>query len=201
MEGFIKTWDQYPHKFNFGHLFSSPLTRDTPVNKLRVTIKYPYELSFLHELRITLYIRFKSYFLFRKLWVTFMARVTSYLLLDLYELLFITKVTSCFLHTSYGLLFIPRVTCYLLTMSYNKDEDYKAVYNNKVMIKNYFLGSLFIKNLGFAEPCFPVISMYSRQRKNLFSTLWYLYKSFMYDIQPIIVLEIFCIVTHRQPLF
>ena len=100
-----------------------------------------------------------------------MARVTSYLLLDLYELLFITEVTSCFLHTSYGLLFIPRVTCYLLTMSYNKDEDDKAVYNNKVMIKNYFLGSLFIKNLGFAEPCFPVISMYSRQCKNLFSTL------------------------------
>ena len=168
MEGFIKTWDQYPHKFNFGHLFSSPLTRDTPVNKLRVTIKYPYELSFLHELRITLYIRFKSYFLFRKLWVTFMARVTSYLLLDLYELLFITKVTSCFLHTSYGLLFIPRVTCYLLTMSYNKDEDYKAVYNNKVMIKNYFLGSLFIKNLGSLSLVFLLLACTAANAKTYF---------------------------------
>ena len=33
-------------------------------------------------------------------------------------------------------------------MSYNKDEDYKAVYGNKVMIKNYSLRSFFDKELG-----------------------------------------------------
>ena len=97
-----------------------------------------------------------------------MARVTSYLLLDLYELLFITEVTSCFLHTSYGLLFIPRVTCYLLTMSYNKDEDDKAVYNNKVMIKNYFLGSLFIKNLGSLSLVFLLLACTAANAKTYF---------------------------------
>ena len=41
-----------------------------------------------------------------------------------------------------------RVTSYFLTMSYNKDKDDKAVYDNKVMIKNYSLRSLFDKELG-----------------------------------------------------
>ena len=41
-----------------------------------------------------------------------------------------------------------RVTSYFLTMSYNKDKDDKTVYDNKVMIKNYSLGSFFDKELG-----------------------------------------------------
>ena len=40
------------------------------------------------------------------------------------------------------------VTSYFLTMSYNKDKDDKAVYDNKVMIKNYSLRSFFDKELG-----------------------------------------------------
>ena len=39
-----------------------------------------------------------------------------------------------------------RVISYFLTMSYNKDEDDKAVY--KVILKNYSLRSLFDKELG-----------------------------------------------------
>ena len=34
---------------------------------------------------------------------------------------------------------------YFLTMSYNKDKDDKSVYDNTVMLKNYFLGSFFDK--------------------------------------------------------
>ena len=33
-------------------------------------------------------------------------------------------------------------------MSYNKDKDDKAVYDNEVMIKNYSLGWFFNKRLG-----------------------------------------------------
>ena len=44
--------------------------------------------------------------------------------------------------------FYMQVTSYFLTMSYNKDKDDKAVYDNKVMIKNYFLRSFFNKELG-----------------------------------------------------
>ena len=65
-----------------------------------------------------------------------------------YEWLFITRVTKYFLHTSYELLFTTRVTSYFLTMSYNKDKDTKAVYDNKVMIRNYSFGSFFDKRLG-----------------------------------------------------
>ena len=82
-----------------------------------------YELLLLHELRVIVY-------------------CTSY------ELLFIARVTSYFLHTSYELLFIARVTSYILTMSYNKDKDDEAVYDNKVMIKNYSLGSFFDTEFG-----------------------------------------------------
>ena len=78
---------------------------------------------------------------------TYELRVTNYL---------IARVTSYFLHTSYKLLlayelwvnFYMRVTSYFLTMSYNKDKDDKTVYDNKVMIKNYSLGSFFDKELG-----------------------------------------------------
>ena len=87
--------------------------------------------------------RVTSYCLLHELRVTFIARVTSYCLL--YEL----RVTVyC---TSYELLFAyelrvnlyMRVTSYFLTMSCNKDKDDKAVYDNKVMIKNYSLRSFF----------------------------------------------------------
>ena len=41
-----------------------------------------------------------------------------------------------------------RVRSYFLTMRYSKDKDDKAVYDNKVMIKNYSLRSFFDKELG-----------------------------------------------------
>ena len=41
-----------------------------------------------------------------------------------------------------------QVMSYFLTKSYNNDKDDKAVYENKVMIKNYSLRSLFDKELG-----------------------------------------------------
>ena len=47
-----------------------------------------------------------------------------------------------------GVNFYMRVTNYLLTMSYNKNIDDEAVYDNKVMIKNYSLRSFFDKELG-----------------------------------------------------
>ena len=85
-----------------------------------------------------------------------------------YESLFIARVTSyCLLHglrdtvycTSYELLFVYelRVTIYctsyklIFTMSYNKDKDDQAVYDNKVMIKNYSLEHFLIKDLGLAD--------------------------------------------------
>ena len=40
-----------------------------------------------------------------------------------------------------------QVTSQFLTMSYNKDKDDKAVYDNKVMMKNYSLKSFFDKEL------------------------------------------------------
>ena len=90
--------------------------------------------------------------------------------------MFIVRVTSCFYCTSYELLFISRVTSYkllfgyelranfhvqvmsyFLTSSYNKDQDSKAVYDEKVMIKNYSLSHFLIKNLELAH--FRVISI------------------------------------------
>ena len=79
----------------------------------------------------------------------FIARVTSqelFLLHELqvivyftsYKLLFIAPVESYFLHASYSIIF---------TMSYNRDKDDKAVYEDKVMIKNYSLRSFFGKEL------------------------------------------------------
>ena len=41
-------------------------------------------------------------------------------------------------------------------MSYHKDKDDKAVHDNKVIIKNYFLRSLLIKNLELAKRHFHV---------------------------------------------
>ena len=64
-------------------------------------------------------------------------RVTVYY--TIYELLF-----ACELRVNLYM----RVTSYLLTMSYNKDKDDKAVYDNKVMIKNYSLRLLFDKEVG-----------------------------------------------------
>ena len=38
---------------------------------------------------------------------------------------------------------VARIPDYFLTMNCNKDKDDKAVYGNKVMIKNYSFGSFF----------------------------------------------------------
>ena len=96
-----------------------------------------YELFSLHELRVTFCIRVTSYCLLHELRVTFITRVTNYCLLH--------KLRVTVYYTSYELLFAYelRVHLYmqvksdLLTMGYNKDKDDKAVYDNKVMIKNY----------------------------------------------------------------
>ena len=58
--------------------------------------------------------------------------------------------------TSYELLFAYElrvdfnigVTTYFLTMRCNKDKDDKAVYDNKVVRKNYSVRSFFDKELG-----------------------------------------------------
>ena len=80
--------------------------------------------------------------------VTFIARVASYCLL--HELRVTVYWMSCELFFAYesGVNFYMRVTNYLLTMSYNKNIDDEAVYDNKVMIKNYSLRSFFDKELG-----------------------------------------------------
>ena len=65
-----------------------------------------------------------------------------------YELLLLHELRVIVYCTSYELLFIARVTSYILTMSYNKDRDDEAVYDNKVMIKNYSLRLYFDKELG-----------------------------------------------------
>ena len=70
-----------------------------------------------------------------------------------YELLFIARVTSYFLRASYKLLLTAQGTSNVLTMSYNKYKDDKAVYD-KVMIKNYSLGSFFDKESGAHEASF-----------------------------------------------
>ena len=72
----------------------------------------------------------------------------SYFLHTSYELLFIARVTS------YYLLHELRVTSYFLTVGYNKDKNDKAVYDNKVMIKNYSLRSFFDKELGARSALF-----------------------------------------------
>ena len=125
-----------------------------------------------YELRVIFIARVTSYFLHRSFELLFIARVTSYFLHTSYELLFIARVTSYFCCTCYELLFIVRVTSYcllqelrvtfcirvtsclymrvrsyFLTMSYNRDRDDKAFYDNKVMIKNYSLRSFFDKEL------------------------------------------------------
>ena len=76
-----------------------------------------------------------------------------------YQLLHITRVTSKFLHPSYELLFIARFTSYILTLSYKKHKDDEAVYDNKLMIKNYSLRSFLDKKLWFAKPRCRVISI------------------------------------------
>ena len=152
---------------------------DILINELRVT---SYELRLLHKLWVTSYFYCTSYELLfayelrvtvcctsYELLFTYELRVTAYstsyellLLHELrvivyytsYELLFIARFTSYFLHTSYELLFIARVTSYFLNVSYSKYKDDKAVYYNKVMIKNYSLGSFFDKELGTREASF-----------------------------------------------
>ena len=68
----------------------------------------------------------------------------------MHELRVTVYCASCELLFAYELRvdFYMRVTSYFLTMSYNKDKDDKAVYDNKVMVKNYSLESSFDKELG-----------------------------------------------------
>ena len=72
----------------------------------------------------------------------FTTRVANYCLLD--------KLRVTLYFTSYELLLLERVTSYVLTMSYNKNKHDEIVDDNKVMIKNYSLGSFFAKELGVA---------------------------------------------------
>ena len=85
----------------------------------------------MHELRVNCY--YKSY----KLLFAYELRVTVY----------------C---TSYNLLFTCelRVAINCTSYSNSKYKDDKAVYDNKVMIKNYSLGSFFDKELGAREASF-----------------------------------------------
>ena len=110
---------------------------------IRVTSYY-----LLCELRVTFYIRVKSYCLLHELRVTFIARVTSYCLF--YELRVTVYCTSFKLlfACELRLKFYMRVASYFLTISYSKDKDNKAVYDNKVMIKNYSMKSFCEKELG-----------------------------------------------------
>ena len=62
-----------------------------------------------------------------------------------YELLFSYKLRVTVYCTSYELLFTARVTSQFFTMIYTKDKDDKTVDDDKVMIKNYPLGSFFDK--------------------------------------------------------
>ena len=103
--------------------------------------------------------RVTIYFLHTSYGLPFIAQVMSYFLHTSYKLLFILQVTSYFYCTSYELLLLHElwVTVYctsyellftyqlrmavycmnhFLTMSYNKDKDDKAVYDNKLLIKN-----------------------------------------------------------------
>ena len=54
---------------------------------------------------------------------------------------------------------------------------------------------LSLKNMSLSLPRFYVINTNDYQ-KNLFSTLWYLHKKFMYNIVPVIALESVRIVSH-----
>ena len=118
-------------------------------HELRVTSYFhcmSYELLFACELRVTVYCT--SY----ELLLTYDLRVTVYCtsceLLLLHKLrVIIAQVTIYFLHASYELLFPGRVTSWFLTLSCNKDKNDKAVNDNKVMVKNYSLGSFFDEGL------------------------------------------------------
>ena len=96
-----------------------------------------YEIFFLHELLCG-----------------FELRVTVYS--TIYELLFTCELRVTVNYTGYELLFAYDlrdnfymwVTSYFLIMSYNKDKDDRAVYDNKFMIKNDSLRSFFDKEVG-----------------------------------------------------
>ena len=93
-----------------------------------------YKLLFVYELRVTVYCT--SY----ELLLTYELQVTVYC--TSYELLLLHKlrvIVYCQVN------FYMRVRSYFLTMSYSKDKDDKAVYDNKILIKNNYLGSFFDK--------------------------------------------------------
>ena len=120
---------------------------DMLINELRVTTYYPYELRLLYDLRVTFCVEVTNYCLLYELLFTYKLRLTVYctiddlLLLHELQITFCIRVTSyCLLHklrvtlycTSFGLLLLHelRAVCYIRitsTMSYDKDEDDKAV--------------------------------------------------------------------------
>ena len=71
-------------------MFSS----DILINELRVTSYYLYELSSLHELRVTFYMQVTSYSLLHELRFTMWIRVTSYCLLHELRVTFCMRVAS-----------------------------------------------------------------------------------------------------------
>ena len=102
--------------------------RDILINKLRVNI-----------LTSCVYCTNCQLLFAEELWVTVYCTSYEFFYCKNYELRFAYVLR---------VIFYMRVTSYFLTMSYNKDKDDKAVYDNKIMIKNYSLGLFFDKELG-----------------------------------------------------
>ena len=73
-------------------------------------------------------------------------------------------------------------------MSYNEDKDDKAVYDNKVMIKNYSLRSFFHKEFGGSLSLVFVLLVFRAANEK---TYFLHYKTFIYYIKPVIVPERF----------
>ena len=92
------------------------------INRLIKEIKLLYKLLLAYELQVTVYYKSYELLLLHELWV--IVYCTSYELLFAYEL---------------RGNFHMQTRSYFLTMIYNKDKDDKAVYDNKVMVKNYSL--------------------------------------------------------------
>ena len=136
------------HRVTSYELWVNILTSCVYCTSYKLFLLHELQVTFSYELRVTVY--YTSY----KLLFTYELQVTvyctSYELLLLHQLRTIVYCTSCELLFANELWanFYMRIRSYFLTLSYNKDEDYKAVYDNKVMIKNYSLRSFFDKELG-----------------------------------------------------
>ena len=117
--------------------------------ELRVNILTSCVYCTSYELQVIIIPRVASYFLHTSYELLLLHELQVIAYCTSYKLLCIAQVTSYFLHTSYDVLFTAQVTSYFLTMSYNKDKNDKAVYDNKIMIKNCYLRYFFDKELEF----------------------------------------------------